>query len=306
MLIVRVGSVRGFPPVASLLLAVLSIWTGDPVFGQDTPDYFRQNCMNCHTIGGGPLTGPDLKNVTKRQDREWLANFMQNPQAVIASGDATALKLMEEARNVQMPTLPGMTRDRAERLLDLIEAESQLEESQFKGLQISTAPFTEADVRAGRAIYQGIRPLEGGGAACISCHSLNDVHAQQGTDLERTAVSALGGGRLGPDLTNVYARLQGRKALSAWLVAPGTETMQPAFKNHPLTSEEIHSLVAYFEAIASESPTDPSASRVALLLMGLIGAAALVFVMDAIWRRRFHAVRRPLVEREAAQPASQT
>ena len=29
---------------------------------QDTPDYFRQNCMNCHTIGGGRLTGPDLKD----------------------------------------------------------------------------------------------------------------------------------------------------------------------------------------------------------------------------------------------------
>ncbi len=49
--------------------------------------------------------------------------------------------------------------------------------------------------------------LEAGGAACISCHSMHDV-------------AALGGGRLGPDLTNVYERLEGRKALSAWLVAP--------------------------------------------------------------------------------------
>lgn len=292
----------------TLIVGVMGMAGSDvPVHAQDTPDYYRQNCMNCHTIGGGPLTGPDLKNVTQRQDREWLIKFMQNPQAVIASGDPYAQKILEESRNVPMPILPGMTRDRAERLLDLIEAESQLEESQFKGLQISTAPFTPADVRAGRAIFHGVQRLEGGGTACIACHSTNDVPAdgQHGEDLRLSAVSALGGGRLGPDLTNVYERLQGRNALSAWLVAPSTEAMQPIFKNHPLTSDEIHSLVAYFEATAAESPTNPSSSRVALLLMGLLGAAALVFLMDAIWRRRFHTVRRALVE-EKSLPKSQT
>ncbi len=109
-------------------------------------------------------------------------------------------------------------------------------------------------------------------------------------------LTALGGGRLGPDLTNVYERLKGRKALSAWLVAPGTETMQPIFKNHPINGDEIHALVAYFEASAGESPAQPTSSRIALLLMGLLGAAAVVFGFDAIWKRRFHSVRQPLVD----------
>ena len=91
---------------------------------QDTPVYFRQNCMNCHTIGGGRLTGPDLKDVTKRQKRDWLAKFMANPKGVIDSGDTYALKILEESRNVPMPTLPGLTPERLENLLDLIEAES--------------------------------------------------------------------------------------------------------------------------------------------------------------------------------------
>ncbi len=78
---------------------------------QDTPDYFRQNCMNCHTIGGGQLTGPDLKDVTQRKDRAWLANFMANPKAVIDSGDPYAVKIFEESRKVPMPTLPGLTPD---------------------------------------------------------------------------------------------------------------------------------------------------------------------------------------------------
>lgn len=117
----------------------------------------------------------------------------------------------------------------------------------------------------------------------ISCHTMHDV-------------TALGGGWLGPDLTNVYERLKGRKALSAWLVAPGTETMQPIFKDRPMTGDEIHALVAYFEESAGETPTQPTSSRIAMLLVGLVGAAAAIFGFDAIWKRRFHSVRQPLVD----------
>jgi hypothetical protein len=109
-------------------------------------------------------------------------------------------------------------------------------------------------------------------------------------------ISALGGGRLGPDLTNIYEKYGNRVALSAWLVAPGTETMLPIFKNHPLQADEIHALVAYFESTAAEQPANAAVSRVAFLLLGLAGAAIFVFLFDVIWKQRFHAVRRPLVE----------
>lgn len=42
------------------------------VAAQETADYFRQNCTSCHTIGGGRLTGPDLKDVEGRKDSDWL------------------------------------------------------------------------------------------------------------------------------------------------------------------------------------------------------------------------------------------
>lgn len=256
---------------------------GPLALAQETSDYFRQNCMNCHTIGGGRLTGPDLKNVGARKDREWLTKFMMDPKGVIAGGDPYALKILEESRNVPMPTLSGMTKERAEKLLDLIEAESKLAESQFKGLQISSKPFTEADRILGREIFLGRTRLAAGGTSCISCHSIHGL-------------SALGGGRLGPDLTNVYERLKGRKALSAWLMAPGTETMQPIFKNHPMKSEEINSLVAFFESSSAETPVDPTSYRIALMLMGGAGAVGIVFGFDAVWKRRFHSVRRRLVD----------
>ncbi len=259
--------------------------------GQDTPDYFRQNCMSCHTIGGGRLTGPDLKDLTKRQNRDWLTKFLLNPRAVIESGDPYAKKIFEEARNVPMPIPPGITPERAAKLLDLIEAESQLEESQFKGLQVSTAPFTDADRAQGRRIYLGTQRLGAGGSACISCHSMCDA-------------PAMGGGQLGPDLTKVFERLQGRTALSAWLMAPGTATMQPTFKNHPLSAEEIHALVAYFESTTSESPADSARGQVTFLLSGLAGAIVGVFFLDAVWKSRFQSVRRSLVEANTSRGES--
>ena len=253
------------------------------VFAQDTPDYYRANCMNCHTIGGGRLTGPDLKDVTTRKDAEWLIGFMQNPKAVVDSGDAYAVKITEASRGVVMPTLPGMTRYRAEQILKLIEAESKLEKSQFQGIKISSKPFTDADRAAGHEIFTGTRRLKKGGAACNACHSIHGL-------------SALGGGHLGPDLTKIYERLKGRKSLSAWLMAPATQTMQPIFKNRPLEADEIHALAAYFEDAAQHSETDASVSRMAFLLLGLGLATAVVFLFDSIWKYRFHSVRRPLVD----------
>ncbi|HWQ55725.1 MAG TPA: cytochrome c [Bryobacteraceae bacterium] len=252
-------------------------------WAQDAADYFRQNCVSCHTVGGGRLTGPDLKNVTQRKDRPWLVEFLQNPQAMLDKGDPYALKLQQEARGVVMPAAGGMTRERAGALLDLLDAEAKLPKSQFAGMQISDRPFTPQDVAQGNAIFLGRRGLANGGTACVSCHTV------------KTA-GALGGGRLGPDLTRVYERLQGRKNLSAWLFAPATPTMASVFKRHALKPEEIVPLVAFFEDRARSGGQDDSAARLNFFLLGLGGAALGLVVMDTVWKRRFRNVRRDLVE----------
>jgi mono/diheme cytochrome c family protein len=264
----------------AILMVIVAASTSS---AQDTPDYYRQNCMNCHTIGGGRLTGPDLKNIRQRREAEWLIGFMQNPKAVIESGDPYAVKLADEARGVVMPIAPGMTRYRAEQIIKLLETESALAKSQFEGVRISSKPFTDHDRATGHQYFVGTLKLKNGGAACISCHGMHDI-------------SALGGGRLGPDLTRVYERLKGRKSLSAWLMAPATETMQPIFKGHPLEADEIHALAAYFESGAAHGEVEPSVSRIAFLLTGLAIAAAVIFGFDVIWKGRLHSVRRALVE----------
>ncbi len=268
----------------NLLSAAFLILFSWSAAAQDAADFFRQNCMNCHTIGGGRITGPDLKNVTQRKDRPWLVKFLQDPKAMIDSGDPYAQKLQGEARGVVMPTVAGMSPERAQLLLDMIEAESKLAKSQFAGLQISTRPFTPQEIAQGRSLFVGDTKLAGGGPACISCHTMRGL-------------PGLSGGRLGPDLTLVYERLQGRKGLAQWLVAPASPTMQPVFKKQALKPDEILPLVAYFEAAAKQGGQDDSAALINFFLLGLGGMVIGLVSLDALWKRRFRSVRRPMVQK---------
>lgn len=249
---------------------------------QDPAAYFKRSCTSCHTIGGGVLTGPDLKDVTKRQQRAWLVEFVSGPSAVIDKGDPYAQKLVREARGVVMPKVEGISRDLAGELLTMIEAESKLEKSQFRGLDLSERPFTQADVDLGRSLFTGAVSLKKGQPPCISCHSVGGI-------------AGLGGGKLGPDLTDAFSRLEGRKGLATWLSAPATPVMGKVFGFAQLDAEELLPLVAFLkDANEQRRPLDPS-DGLDFLVLGIAGAAAVLVGFDVAWKWRFRAVRAPLV-----------
>lgn len=253
-----------------LAFAVAVLCSG--VQAQDAPAFFRANCYSCHTVGGGRVTGPDLKGVLERKEREWLLSFIQNPKAVIDSGDAYALQIMKESRNVIMPTVPGLNQQMAEALLTLVEKESKLEESNFMGLQVSDSPISEADVARGKAYFTGATRLVNRGPACLSCHSAGST-------------GLLGGGRIGPDLTKVHERLGGRRALASWMLAPATPTMGRVFRDQPLHQDEIPALAAFLEFQAKNETEEPAAVNATFLLfLGLWGASMLLGVIG--WASR--------------------
>lgn len=269
----------------SLLCLLTMLAARHSVAQQDPATFFKQNCTSCHTVGGGRLVGPDLKEVTTRKDRQWLVEFLQSPKAMIDSGDPYAVKLQQEARGVVMPNIAGMNPQLAQALLDMITAESKLPRSQFAGLQISDRPLTAPDVATGKLIFIGEQPLSAGGPACISCHSIRGL-------------TLLGGGRLGPDLTRVYERLQGRKGLASWLSAPASPTMAPVFKAHAIQPEEILSLVALFEDSARKGGEADTTPVLNFFLLGLGGMVLGVFSLDLVWKKRFRGVRWSLVHKE--------
>jgi mono/diheme cytochrome c family protein len=251
---------------------------------QNAETFYQQNCSACHTIGGGKLLGPDLKGVAKARDHEWLEKWLENPQAMIDNGDPIAVKLKEEYNGIVMPAVPGMTPQMAESLLNFIAEKS----GTAPGAAVAEAkapPFTPEQVAEGKALFLGIRQLQAGGASCVSCHAV------------KSAGGALGGGQLGPDLTQVYQRLNGRKGLEAWLKSPASATMKPIFSQRPLKPAEIDALTAFFEQTSKEAGAENArVYRLLFLLIGLAGAALGLVVLGLIWKRRIRGIRRALVE----------
>ncbi|MBM3984553.1 MAG: cytochrome c, partial [Planctomycetes bacterium] len=273
--------------LAGLLAGLLAAAAPAQEVSEEAYRYFELNCTSCHTIGGGALTGPDLKDVLARKDSDWIKHFIQDPKRVIDSGDAYAQELLRASKGLVMPTMPSMTPEMAEKLIAVMKAESSLEKSRFAGLQISDRPLTAADVERGRALFTGEAPLLNGGPACLGCHTLEGA-------------PGLGGGSLGPDLTQVYARLEGRKALGAWLSSPPSAVMAPVFQQARLEGDEILPLVAFLKD-AGEGGAAAAPDRSLAFVLGGAALGALVLVLlDALWRGRYRATRRPLVERVRA------
>ena len=278
---------QSYVAVFLFCVAVGLVFTNPPAARaqQDAATYFKQNCAACHTIGGGKLLGPDLKGVTKARDHEWLEKWLQNPQAVIDSGDAYALKLKDEYGGIVMPAVPGMTPQMAESLLSFIAEKSGEPSEAAPAAEAPASPFTPEQAAEGEALFLGRQRLQADGPACVSCHAVKGV----GT--------ALGGGQLGPDLTLVYKRLNGRRALEAWLSSPASATMKPIFNKHPLKPDEISALTAFFEQTSKEAGAENAgAYRLLFVLLGLVGAALGLVLLGLIWKRRIRGIRRALVE----------
>jgi mono/diheme cytochrome c family protein len=268
---------------------VLAIVTTTSLVAQDLPseesvEFFRRNCASCHTIGGGRLTGPDLKGVLDRRDKDKLVSFIVDPRGAIDSGDPYVRRLVEEARGAIMQPIPGVDRARAAKLLDLIAHESKLEKSRFAATLVSDRPLTPEDSGRGEAYFTGRLRFKSGAPACNSCHTVREL-------------PGFGGGELGPDLTAAFARLDGRKALSAWLAAPPGPVMQPVFDAHDLEGEEILALVSYLKDAAERGEPAAQPASLEFVAWSLCGAAVLLTLMDLAWRRRFTGVRRSLVQK---------
>ena len=118
------------PPVADATSK-----TGFALSDQPGQALFKKICAPCHTIGVGDRVGPDLRDVTTRRDRAWLAAFIRNPAMLRARHDPAAMALVEKFPAVRMPVL-GLGEQDASDLVAFLEAEaSRLHEAQNQAPQ---------------------------------------------------------------------------------------------------------------------------------------------------------------------------
>ena len=69
---------------------------------------FKANCAACHKLDK-KATGPALRNIADKHDRQWLYKWIRNSSEMIASGDAVAVKLFEENNKSVMTAFPALS-----------------------------------------------------------------------------------------------------------------------------------------------------------------------------------------------------
>ena len=154
-----------------------------------------------------------------------MKRFILEPDKVIAEGDPIATDLLDEY-GVPMPNL-GVTEAQIGPLLAFLGFTASggtttettpaqtTPTTPTETTPTETTPTAAAgDAERGENLFTGSDRFEAGGPSCLSCHAV-------------AGVGALGGGRLGPDLTGSFAKYGGAQGLDASLKTIPFPTMLP-------------------------------------------------------------------------------
>lgn len=220
---------RSAVAVVSLLLVVL-VGCGDGG-GEEMASIeagrqlFNEKCFVCHTIGRGGRIGPDLEGVTERRTREWLVDWIMEPQEM-ARTDTLGQRIASEFEG-QMVSM-SLEEVQVHQLLDYIAAvsEGRVSETPIE-LGDTTRELTEEEFARAREIYFD---------RCTGCHGTLRAGAT-GPNIQPERTQELG-----------YAVVQ--SALTHGL--PGG---MPAWGDAGILSlEEIELMVQY---VRQQPPTPP-------------------------------------------------
>lgn len=268
-----------------LALPAFAQATAAPVAPSEPPPealFFGKRCGGCHTLGDGDRVGPDLIGATDRRDAAWLRTFIRGPGAAIDRGDPIAAPLSQRFNNVRMPD-QALTDEELQAVLGYIAACTKVGHCKIVlGKVRPASDATAADVAAGRALFEGHTPLQGGGPPCLSCHTVRGA-------------GLLGGGTLAKDLTFAFARL-GEQGTTAALASTPFPLMKDVFGSaRPLTDIEQFQIKAYLADAARDGT--PARADHDFFYAGALGLFLSLGAIGLLWSGRVHGVRQRVVKR---------
>jgi len=96
----------------SLVLLAIMLTFSTTLLGQEDAAagkaLFNANCAACHKLDK-KATGPALRGVAEKYDREWIYKWVTNSQGLIKSGDATAVAIFAANNNAVMTSFPALS-----------------------------------------------------------------------------------------------------------------------------------------------------------------------------------------------------
>lgn len=116
-----------FVALITVLFASISVFAqdaapaadGDAALGETL---YKNNCAQCHAVTNEVVVGPGLQGIQERRDYAWLKKWINNPNAVIASGDDYAVALYEKYNKAQMTAFPSFGDAEIKGILAYIDA----------------------------------------------------------------------------------------------------------------------------------------------------------------------------------------
>lgn len=273
--------------IESWVLVVTLLAVPLNVAAQDASQLFTEKCASCHTIGKGPLVGPDLAGAKLQPESEIEANVsrMQNQAGPMTAAEITALvKYLKgggsDSASQKPPT--GTAPEEKTSLGTTTTGTGTSSDASSTAAVKQSAAETPAkskepgSVVAGEEFFSGKRSLKNQGMACAACHSVTGETK----------------GGLGPDLSGV-----GTKLNTAALVVAAEKTpyrvMKNAYKDSPVTHDEAVDLAAYMSTLKGAGSKQP----VSVEMMGFIGAAILIAAVALGYRTRKKPARDKLTRR---------
>jgi len=147
----------------------------------------------------------------------------------------------------------------------------------------SAQEIAAGNIENGRKLFMGYAHFQNDGPPCMGRHSVGNN-------------GLLGGGAMGPNLTNVSTRLS-QDEIASILTNSGSTlspVMQPIFTDHPLTASEQADLMAFLNASVGQPESN---KEIWVFGLSLVGFVAAVGVLGFIYRGRLRSVRRALVDK---------
>lgn len=222
---------------------VSRLWSGRKLFGillaagwctggasigvaADGAALFEAKCGACHSIGGGPRLGPDLKGVVAKRGM-----------------DGTILAIFDPAKAGLPPGMPnlGLSRPEAEAVGVYLQGKKAGDSA--AAAKEAVAEATPADISLGQKLFEGSARFAKGGPACNACHHVNSA-------------AVTGGGSLAADLTLSYSRT-GKQGLDAMLANAPFPVMQVAYEGKAISPEEMRALAGFLQRVEKESASQP-------------------------------------------------
>lgn len=180
---------------------------------------YMMKCMGCHTIGGGMLSGPDLKIVSGY------------PRQTVWDGVKRMEKNVGPLDDAEVDTLTDF--------LLSPDAATRLEVHRDQARMLETASMAPPNAEIGRALFLGSKTFENGAASCAACHQAGGR-----------------GGNLAVSLEDAYTRL-GEQPLLATTESPGFPVMRAMYTPRPVTRQEAMHIVKFLEEVSKE-PASPT------------------------------------------------